>query len=67
LLLPGAAPEEHDLHRVEGDQEIHKQRHVLDVVEVVLEFFQGIFLCGSVRILDLGPAGNPGFTANLSM
>src|SRR2546430_8939728 len=55
-----ASSEEDDLYRVEQDQKVEEQRQILDVVEVVLQFFERIFDRSAVTVFDLGPAGDAG-------
>src|SRR5690606_28223402 len=57
-LLSGALAEQHDLDRVEKDEEIQEQRVVLDVVEVVLQLGACILDRRAIRIAHLRPAGD---------
>jgi len=50
----------HRLDCVEHDDEIERQRHVLDVVQLVLQFLQRIFPAGAVPVAHLRPSRDAG-------
>lgn len=54
-------PGQYNPHRAEHDRQVEPDGQVFDVVEVVFEFFHGVFDAGGVALLDLGPAGDAGF------
>ena len=48
-----AVCEQHDPDRLEHDPQVEEQVHVLDVVQVVLQFFESIPIGGPVPVFDL--------------
>src|SRR4030095_16450224 len=53
-----ALAKENDSHGLEQDQEVEENRVVLDVVEVVLEFFHRLLDVGTVAVPHLCPTGD---------
>src|SRR5206468_4104274 len=45
---------------LEDDDDIERDRHVLDVEQVVLQLLDRVFDAGAIRIADLRPARQPG-------
>src|SRR5688572_400297 len=54
----GSPREEYDLHGMQEDEHIEKDRHVLDVVEVVLQLFPCVLDGGAVGVSYLSPSGD---------
>src|SRR5262245_11484031 len=55
------APAQDDrFHRREQDDHVERDRHVLDVEQIVLELLEGILDAGAVGVLNLRPAGQSG-------
>src|SRR2546425_3172272 len=54
------ADEEDDLNRLEQDEQVKKEREVLDVVKIVLELLVRFLNGGCVVMADLSPAGDAG-------
>src|SRR5205823_2358689 len=53
-----APPQDHRLQRLHDDDEIERNRKILDVVEIVLELFNRVFDACPIRVADLRPAGH---------
>src|SRR5678809_439719 len=51
--------QQYGLDRVENDEHVERERQVLDVEQVVLQFLQRVFDAGSVGVPHLCPAGEP--------
>src|SRR5512147_483261 len=49
---------QHDLDRLHEDREVEQQAAVLDVVQVVLELLDRVFLGRPVRVAELRPTGD---------
>ena len=45
---------------MENNHKVHKQRHVLYIIEVIFQFFDGILYASAVGVFDLGPSRYPG-------
>src|SRR6185312_6627667 len=58
--LPGSAPEENNFGGLKKDEQVQPNGTVLDVEEVVLQFFPGVIEAGAVVAADLSPAGDAG-------
>jgi len=61
VASPYALAEDHDLSGFEEDDEVEEEGVVLDVIEVVLEFFEAVLDGRAVGVADLGPSGDAGF------
>ena len=55
-----AAPEEHGLDRREDDEQVERDRQVLDVEEVVLQLLHRVFDARAVGVAHLRPSGQAG-------
>src|ERR1700722_3528172 len=53
-----APPEQHNLDRLEHNQQIQAERSILYVKQVILQFFPRIFQSVAVLVLHLRPAGD---------
>src|SRR6185503_7430528 len=56
-ITSGSLSQQYGLDGVEDDEHVERERQVLDVEQVVLQFLQRVFDAGAVRIPDLCPAG----------
>jgi hypothetical protein len=59
--LPRTTAEKNDTDGIEQNDQIKKDGEILDVIEVVLEFLQGICHGTPIGILHLRPPCNAGF------
>ena len=55
-----SARRQHDFQCVEDDVSIQAEGHVLDIEQVELQLFDGIFQIVAVSVVDLRPSGNSG-------
>ena len=56
--LTSPSAEQDDFDGSQDDHQIHPDRHILDIEQVVIKLFDGIFNRGAVSVVDLGPSGN---------
>src|SRR4051812_35170596 len=54
-----ASPQHHRLDGLDDDVEVERDRQVLDVEELVLEFLESIFAACAVRVFHLRPTREP--------
>src|SRR6185436_8450506 len=55
-----ALPPQHDLRSLEQDHQIEQKTAILDVVEIVLQFLERVFVGGPVAVAELRPSGDAG-------
>ena len=55
-----APPQDHRLDRLDDDEQVERERQVLDVEEVVLQLLHRVLDAGAVGVAHLRPAGEPG-------
>src|SRR6056297_1326251 len=60
MVLAGALAPEDDFGGLQHDHQVQQEAVVLHVVEIVLQFLDGVLLGGTVLVLELGPAGDAG-------
>src|SRR6056297_1891833 len=60
MVLAGALAPEDDFGGLQHDHQVQQEAVVFDVIEIVLQFRDGVLLGGTVLVLELGPAGDAG-------
>src|SRR5215472_427059 len=53
-----ATRQQHGFQRVEDDVIVQRQRHIFDVIQIVLELFDRVFQSVAVFVIDLCPSRN---------
>jgi len=61
ILLAGAFFKQHRLHGLENDPQIHGKGEIFNIIQIIFQLAQSIFLRGAIGIKNLCPAGDTGF------
>lgn len=59
--LPCPFSKKDSLHCSHDDHQIHKNRYVFDIEQIVVQFFFGVFNRSAIGVIYLGPSRNSGF------